>query len=362
MRGERRKLRIHEGANAAGIPLPSSYFLHPSSLARAPTRGLCAAALAVFCQISVAQAATAPNSPIDYPNKPVRLVAASAPGGGIDIIGRIIAQRLTDLWPQQVVVDNRAGGGGVIATGIVTKSAPDGYTLLMQSVGVSYVGTLHRDAPFDVTRDLQPVIEVASQPSLLAVHASVPVKSLSELIQLAKAKPGHINFGTGGAGGASHMATELFASKAGIKLVHVPYKGTGPSMAALLAGEVNMAMIGLATASPHVKAGKIKPLGVTGAKRSPGMPDVPTITEAGVPGYEFEGWYGILSPAHTPGSIVHRINRDVNALLQQPATRQRFASIGVDPLGGSVEGFDKYFRAEVVKWRKVIQDAGIRAD
>jgi len=327
-------------------------------------RSLCTTACGlVFLTVGVHGAsAAAPSDTGDYPNKPIRLVAASAPGGGIDIIGRIVAQRLTDMWPQQVVVDNRAGGGGVIATGIVAKSAPDGYTLLMQSVGVSYVGTLHKSLPFDVTRDLQPVVEVASQPSLLAVHASVPVKSLAELVQLAKTKPGELTFGTGGAGGASHMATELFAAKAGIKLVHVPYKGTGPSMAALLAGEVNMAMVGLATASPHVKAGKIKPLGVTGAKRSPSMPEVPTISEAGVPGYEFEGWYGILSPANTPRGIVQKINKDVNAVLRQPEARQRFAAIGVDPLGGSVDAFAKYFRAEVTKWRKVIQDAGIRAD
>ena len=232
----------------------------------------------------------------------------------------------------------------------------------MQSVGVSYVGTLHKDAPFDVSKDLVPVVEVASQPSLLAVHASVPASTLKELIQLAKSKPGQLNFGTGGAGGASHMATELFASAAAVKLVHVPYKGTGPSMAALLSGEVNMAMVGVATAAPHVKAGKIKPIGVTGSTRSPILPEIPTISEAGVPGYEFAGWYGIFAPAHTPRTIVTKINADVNRILQQPETRQRLAAIGFEPLGGSADEFAKYFRAEVAKWRKVIQEAGIRAN
>jgi len=297
----------------------------------------------------------------DYPGKPVRLVAASAPGGGIDIIGRVIAQRLSETWREQVVVDNRAGGGGVIATGIVAKAPADGYTLLVQSVGVSYVGTLHKEAPFDVLRDLAPVAKVASQPSLLAVHASVPASSLSELVQLAKAKPGQLSFGTGGAGGASHMGTELFAHAANIKLVHVPYKGTGPSMAALLSGEVNMALVGIATALPHVKVGKIKPIGVSGATRSPLLPEIPTISEAGVRGYEFAGWYGIFAPAQTPRAIIAKINGDIVKALQQPDAVQRLTAMGFEPQGGSAEEFAKYFRAEVAKWRKVIQDAGIAA-
>jgi tripartite-type tricarboxylate transporter receptor subunit TctC len=303
-----------------------------------------------------------PSYAQDYPNKPVRLVAASAPGGGIDIIGRVVAQRLSESWREQVVVDNRAGGGGVIATGIVAKAPADGYTLLVQSVGVSYVGTLHKEAPFDVVRDLAPVAKVASQPSLLAVYASVPASSLSELLQLAKAKPGQLSFGTGGAGGASHMGTELFAHAAGIKLVHVPYKGTGPSMAALLSGEVNMALVGVATALPHVKAGKIKPIGVSGATRSPILPDIPTLNEAGVRGYEFAGWYGIFAPAHTPRAIIVKINNDIVKALQQPEALQRLAAMGFQPEGGSAEEFAKYFRAEVVKWRKVIQEAGIAAN
>jgi tripartite-type tricarboxylate transporter receptor subunit TctC len=315
------------------------------------------------CAMAVAAALLSlkPSYAQDYPNKPVRLVAASAPGGGIDILGRVVAQRLSETWRQQVVVDNRAGGGGVIATGIVAKAPADGYTLLVQSVGVSYVGTLHKEAPFDVVRDLAPVAKVASQPSLLAVHASVPASSLSELLQLAKAKPGQLSFGTGGAGGASHMGTELFAHAAGIKLVHVPYKGTGPSMAALLSGEVNMALVGVATALPHVKAGKIKPIGVSGATRSPILPDIPTLNEAGVRGYEFAGWYGIFAPAHTPRAIIVKVNNDIVKALQQPEALQRLSAMGFQPEGGSADEFAKYFRAEVVKWRKVIQEAGIAA-
>ena len=192
--------------------------------------------------VTLAQAADA-----TYPARPVRLIAASAPGGGIDLIGRIVAQRLSEAWRQQVVVDNRAGSGGLIATELVVRAVPDGHTLLMQSVGVSYVGTLNRNAPFDVLRDLAPVSLVASQPSLLLAHASVPATTLGELLALARTRPGQIAYGSGGAGGASHMGTELFAQAAGIQLLHVPYKGTGPSMAAVLAGEVNLAMVGVTT-------------------------------------------------------------------------------------------------------------------
>lgn len=297
----------------------------------------------------------------DYPSKPVRLVASSAPGGGIDIIGRLVAPRLTEAWGQQVVVDNRPGGGGVIAISIVTAAAPDGYTLLVGSVGISYVGTLRKDARFDVLRDLVPVAKVASQPSLLAVHASVPAANLAELLQLAKAKPGQLTFGTGGAGGAAHMGTELFVHAAGVKLVHVPYKGTGPSMAALLSAEVNMAMVGVATALPHVKAGKIKPIGVTGATRSAILPSIPTIAEAGVPGYEFAGWYAIFAPAKTPRAIVLKINADIDAALKQPEAVQRLNAMGFDPQSGSVDEFTRYFRSEVAKWKKVIREAGIAA-
>lgn len=297
-----------------------------------------------------------------YPVKPVRLVAASAPGGGIDIVGRVVAQKLSDQYAQQVVVDNRAGGGGVIATGIVAKAPPDGYTLLVNSVGVAYVGELHKNAPFDVVRDLTPVAQVASQPSLLAVHGSVPVSTLADLLKLVRGKPGQVSFGSGGAGGASHMGTELLAHAAALKIVHVPYKGTGPSTAALLAGEVNMALVGIATALPHVKAGRIKPIGVTGATRSPLLADVPTIGEAGVPGYEFAGWYGLFAPAGLPRPLVAQLNRDINAGLKQPDTAQRMTAMGFDVQTGSADEFAKYFRAEVVKWRKVVREAGVVAN
>jgi tripartite-type tricarboxylate transporter receptor subunit TctC len=305
--------------------------------------------------------AHAQEKPEDYPTKPVRVLAASAPGGGIDIIGRITAQKLSEAWPQQVIVENRPGGGNTLATGLVVKAAPDGYTLLMQSMGVAYAGAL-RELPFDAVRDLVPVVLVASQPSMLGVHKSVPVKSVREFIQLAKSKPGHLSYGSAGPGGASHLATELLASMTGARFVAVQYKGIGPAMTGLLSGEVDLGMLGISTMLPHVKSGKIRALGVTGAKRSPLVPDVPTISEAGVPGYEFDAWYALFAPVKTPRTIVQKINAAANRALQQPDTRQRLSGLGMEPLGGSEEDFAQFFRAEVAKWYKVIKAAGIRAE
>jgi tripartite-type tricarboxylate transporter receptor subunit TctC len=335
-------------------------------MANALTRTLVAAiatmGLGLTNQVVGAQSEAAANSAGGYPSKPNRLVVASAPGGGTDIIGRVIAEGLSEVWPQRPIVDNRAGSAGTIATGIVVKSTPDGYTLLVQSLGISYAGALRKNLPFDATRDIAPVVLLGSQPFLLAVHSSVPVNSVGELIQLAKGKPGQLHYGTGGPGGASHMATELLSTVSRIRLVAIAYRGTGPALTALLGGEIHLLIVGVATALPHTKAGKIKALGVTGATRSPLIPDIPTISEAGSPGYEFDVWYGMFAPSKTPRAIILKINTDVNRVLQQPDTRQRFAAIGVDALGGTEEQFARYFRSEVVKWRKVIQEAGIKAD
>ena len=303
--------------------------------------------------------AHAQEKPEDYPTKPVRLVAASPPGGGIDIIARITAQKLSETWPQQVIVENRPGAANTLATGLVVKAPPDGYTLLLQSMGVAYAGAL-RELPFDALRDLAPVALVASQPSMLGTHSSVPSKSVREFIQLARSKPGRLTYGSAGPGGASHLSTELLASMAGVRFVLVQYRGIGPAMTGLLSGEVDFGMLGISTMLPHVESGKIRALGVTGAKRSALVPDVPTIAEAGVPGYGFDAWYAVLAPVKTPRAVLRKINADVNRVLQQPDTRQRLSGLGMEPLGGSEEEFAQYFRAEVAKWHKVIKDAGIR--
>lgn len=297
-----------------------------------------------------------------FPERPVRMLAASAAGGGTDIIARLLSQQLTTVWGQQLIVDNRPGGGGVIATDITAKAVPDGYTLLLQSVGISYAPALYKNLPFDVKRDIVAVTIVGSQPFVVAVHPSVAAKSVAELVQLAKTKPGEIRFASGGVSGASHLGSELFRVIAGINMVHVPYKGTGPGTTALLSGEVQMAIAGVGTILPHAKSGKVRALAVTGAKRSPAAPDLPTVAENGLPGYAFDVWYGVFAPAKTPRATLHKINADANTTLRDTETIKRFAGAGVDLIGGSVEESKQYLHSEMSKWARVIREAGITAD
>lgn len=297
-----------------------------------------------------------------YPERPVRLLAASAAGGGTDIIARLLAQKLTEVWGQQAIVDNRPGGGGVIATDITAKAVPDGYTLLLQSVGISYAPALYRNLPFDVKRDIVAVTIVGSQPFVVAVHPSLAAKSVSELVALAKSKPGQLRFASGGVSGASHLGSELFRVTAGVDMVHVPYKGTGPGTTALLTGEVQMVIAGVGTILPHAKSGKVRALAVTGAKRSPAAPDLPTVAENGLPGYAFDVWYGVFATSKTPRATLAKINADINTALRDAETIKRFAGAGVDLIGGSVEDSNKYLQAEMTKWSKVIREAGIKAD
>lgn len=297
-----------------------------------------------------------------FPERPVRMVAASAAGGGTDIIARLLAQKLTDVWGQQAIVDNRPGGGGVIATDIVTKALPDGHTLLLQSVGIAYAPALYKKLPFDVKRDITAVTIVGSQPFVVAVHPGLPVKSVAELVALAKAKPGQLRFASGGVSGASHLGSELFRVTAGVDMVHVPYKGTGPGTTALISGEVQMGIAGVGTILPHAKSGKLRALAVTGAKRSPAAPDLPTVAENGLPGYAFDVWYGLFAPSKTPRATLAQINGGTTKALADAETAKRFAGAGVDLIGGSVEDSNKYLQAEMSKWSKVIREAGIKAD
>jgi len=297
-----------------------------------------------------------------FPERPVRMVAASAAGGGTDIIARLLAHKLTDVWGQQVIVDNRPGGGGVIATDITAKAVPDGYTLLLQSVGISYAPALYKKLPFDVQRDITAVTIVGTQPFVLAVHPSMPAKSVTELVQLAKSKPGDIRFASGGVSGASHLGSELFRVTAGVNMVHIPYKGTGPGTTALLTGEVQMAIAGVGTLLPHAKSGKVRALAVTGAKRSPAAPELPTVAENGLPGYAFDVWYGVFTSSKTPRATLQKINTDSNTALREAETAKRFAAAGIDLIGGGLDESNQYLRAEMTKWTKVIREAGITAD
>jgi tripartite-type tricarboxylate transporter receptor subunit TctC len=297
-----------------------------------------------------------------FPERPVRMVAASAAGGGTDIIARLLAHKLTDIWGQQAIVDNRPGGGGVIATDITAKAVPDGYTLLLQSVGISYAPALYKKLPFDVQRDISAVTIVGSQPFVVAVHPSLPAKSVAELVQLAKSKPGDIRFASGGVSGASHLGSELFRVTAGVNMVHIPYKGTGPGTTALLTGEVQMVIAGVGTLMPHAKSGKVRALAVTGAKRSPAAPELPTVAENGLPGYAFDVWYGVFASSKTPRATLQKINADANTALRDAETAKRFAGAGIDLIGGSLDESNKYLRSEMTKWAKVIREAGITAD
>jgi tripartite-type tricarboxylate transporter receptor subunit TctC len=287
------------------------------------------------------------------------MVVPLAPGGGSDIVGRIVAQALAEHWGQTVVVDNRPGAGGTIGNAIVATSPPDGYTMLVSSSTMAISPSLYRNAPSDIIKDFQPVTLLASQPSIVAVHAAVPAKSVKELIALMKAQPGNFRFGSAGNGTASHLANEQFTAAAGVSALHVPYKSAGLAATALLSGEIQFMVTNMATALPQVKSGRVKGLAVTGAQRVASMPDLPTVAEAGLPGYEYTTWYAMLLPARTPAFVHARLHHDVVSVIRQPSVTARFAAQGLDVHGTSSEEFARYLRAEVAKWSRVIQVAGL---
>jgi tripartite-type tricarboxylate transporter receptor subunit TctC len=299
-----------------------------------------------------------------YPNKSIRLVVPSAPGGGTDIIARLIAQGLTDAWGQTVVVDNRGGAGGIAGVTIVAKqSAPDGYTMLLGSVGhLTFAPAIDRNLAYDPQKDLTPVSLAAVQPFVVGAALSLPVHSIRELIALAKAKPRSISYGSGGSGTASHLGTELMMLMGGFTMLHVPYKGSNPAVIAMMSGEIQIALAGLATLLPHVKAGKARALAVTGAKRAQFAPEIPTVAESGVPGYAFDVWYGLVFPGGTPRAIVTKTNVEVVRLLKSPEVSGRFAAAGVEPQTNTPEAFAEMIRLEIPKWRKVVKAANIKVD
>ena len=319
-----------------------------------------ALSLAATLAISTPHAAAAADA---YPAKPIRFVVAFPPGGGTDIIARSIAQKLAERLAQQVVVDNRPGAGGNIGTDIVAKSAPDGYTLLMGSAGpLAINASLFDKMPFDPIRDLAPVTLAASTPNVLVVHPSLKAATVNELIALAKARPGEINFASSGHGTPAHLAGELFNSMAGVKLVHVPYKGAAPALADLLGGQVQLMFSTMPPALPHVKDGKLRALAVTSSKRSRAMPELPTVDEVALPGFEANTWHGVVVPAGTPAAIVARLNREIVAILHLPEVVERLSGQGAEALGSTPEEFAAYIRSESVKWAKVVRDSGAKAE
>jgi tripartite-type tricarboxylate transporter receptor subunit TctC len=314
----------------------------------------CAAALAAFTAHAAADI---------YPSKPIRFVVAFPPGGGTDIIARSIAQKLAERLAQQVVVDNRPGAGGNIGTDIVAKSAPDGYTLLMGSAGpLAINASLFKAMPFDPVRDLAPVTLAASTPNVLVVHPSLKVATVKELIALVRAHPGEINFASSGHGTPAHLAGELFNSMAGVKLVHVPYKGASPALADLLGGQVQIMFSTMPPALPHVKDGKLRALAVTSLARSPAAPELPTMDEAALPGFEANTWHGVVLPTGAQSAIIARLNREIVAILHLPDVVERLSSQGAEPVGSTPEEFAAYIRSETVKWAKVVRDSGAKAE
>ncbi len=297
-----------------------------------------------------------------WPARPIRMIVAYPPGGGTDQVGRVMAEQLSQTLGQNVVVDNRGGATGNIGTELVARAAPDGYTLLMGNVAPNAVNvSLFKKLGFDPVRDFSPVSLVAVTPNILVAHPAVAVKTVKELLALAKAKPGVLNFPSAGVGSSSHLAGELLKSLAKIDMVHVPFKGGGPALVALIAGEVQIMFATMPAAMPHVKSGRARPVAVTTAKRSLAMPELPTIAEAGVPGYEASTWYGLLAPAKTPPTMVARLHAETVKILAGP-TRQRLEVQGFEPVGSTPAAFGVYIQSEIGKWAKVIKDANIPAE
>jgi tripartite-type tricarboxylate transporter receptor subunit TctC len=295
-----------------------------------------------------------------FPTKPVRLVVPFAAGGSTDIIARTLGQKLNDLWGQPVVVDNRAGGSTVIGTDIVAKAPPDGHTLLVTPAPFTIVPSLSPKLPYDPQKDFEPVTLINTTPLVVVVHPGVPAKSIKDLIALAKSKPGALNYGSSGSGGSNHLAGELFNAMAGVKMVHVPYKGNAPALTDLVGGHVDLVFNGLTSALPLIKSGKLRPLGVTSLKRASALPQIPTLDEQGLKGFQAVAWNGLTAPARTPREIISRLNTDVLKVLRSPELAERLKAEGSDPVGSTVEDYAAFLRDEIAKWRKVIQLANIK--
>jgi tripartite-type tricarboxylate transporter receptor subunit TctC len=298
-----------------------------------------------------------------YPDRTIRIIVPFAAGGSTDIVARTTSQKLSERLRQSVVIDNRGGGGGNIGSDMVAKALPDGYTLLLGTVGSLTINpTLYRKMPYDPLRDLAPIGYFGSAPNILVVHPSLPPRSVHELIAFARSRPGQLNYGSGGTGGSIHLAAELFKSLAKVDMVHVPYKGSAPALIDLLGGLTQLMFATMPPALPHVKSGRLRPLGVTGTQRSPLVPELPTIAESALPGYEITQWWALLGPSGLPPAIVTRLNSELNAILQQPDVKERFASEGAVTAPNTPEWLASFMKSEVTKWAKVVRTSGATAD
>ena len=319
------------------------------------------AAFRMLAAVAIFLLGLAPAQGQAYPEKPLHLIVPYPPGGLTDASARMVAKSLSERLRQPVVIDNIAGGGGNIGADKAAKSTADGYTLYVGNNATVGINTLiYKKLPFDPIADFAPITLYAESQTILVVHPGLPARTVAELIALAKSRPGELNFGSTGTGGLSHLAGELFKSMAGVQMTHIPYKGTGPAQTDLLAGQIQLMFND--TAVPHVKAEKLRALAVTGGKRWPQLPDVPTFAELGIQGYETYNWFGILAPRGTPGAVIARLNRELVAVMQEPAVQEWMRSRGAEPVTGSPEEFAAYIRKDLAKWVRVVKETGIIAE
>ena len=319
----------------------------------------------LLCLTFWAISAAAMTAPVvqaqNYPVKPVRIIVPTAPGGGTDLIGRLLAQNLSSQLGQQFIVDNRGGAGTTIGTAAVAKSPADGYTLLLTHSSLAFNATYYNKLPYDTLKDFAPISLVAEQPFLFAVHPSLPVKTVAQLIALAKKNPGQIAYSSGGAGSGPFMGAELFKQQAQVNILHVPYKGAGPAFTDLMGGQVQMMIATLSLGMPHATSGRVRALGVTSAKRLGATPQLPTVAESGLPGFEFSAWYGVLAPAGTPAAIMTRLHQAVGKAMAAPETREKFED-GLMPLSSTSDEFATYLKQEIIKWGNVVKASGVKAN
>ncbi|MCC7081744.1 MAG: tripartite tricarboxylate transporter substrate binding protein [Burkholderiales bacterium] len=297
-----------------------------------------------------------------YPTKPIRLIVPFAPGGSNDIMARIAAQKFTTSLGQQVIVDNRPGASGIVGTELASYAPPDGYTLLMMSLTFTVNPSLYRRLPYDTVKSFTPISLIATAPLMLVVNPSLPVKSVKDLIDYAKAHPGTLNFGSGGRGTTPHLAGEMLKAMAGIAMTHVPYKGGGPALADLVGGQIQLMLENIPSTLPFAKAGKLRALAVSGKKRSALVPELPTLDESGLKGYEIVGWNGLFFPARTPSAIVNTIHSHTVKMLAQPDVKERLATLGAEAVGNSPAEFAAFIRAEIAKWARIVKQAGLKAE
>ena len=296
-----------------------------------------------------------------YPTKPIRIIALSSPASGPDIIGRLIGQKFTEAWGQQVIMDTRPGASGIIGAEIASKATPDGHTLMIVTSQAVIVSVMYEKLPYHLIKDFSPISMLASTPFILAVHPAVPAASIRELVAYAKSKPGELRYGSGGSGSPPHLSAEIFKSMTGTDILHVPYKGVTPALTDTVAGQVQMVFSVIPAVLPAVKGGKVKALGVTSATRSPLVPDLPTIAET-VPGYEFIGWYSLVAPARTPAGILSKLNAEIARVLKTPEFRERLAALGAEPIGSTQQELAAFMQVQTEKMRKAVKESGARPD